>query len=365
MRIILNYKKKIINLFSIVIIVLSIGNVAFADNNRIIEVVTPERDYVSVAPFINGVSTVRLSDNIIKQIDINGNEVYDLLIPYNKPLDVQEYQHIQPFSEGLAAVMKDGKFGYINMSGEVVIPFIYEDAQPFVHGLAPVGKKIKQSSSDVPSTWTIIDNLGNESDTIECDYIYPLSNGLFRVYANMKYGYIDINGNERISLDYDVASEFNNGLALVGKDGKSGYINTNGDIIVPFEFDYGTTEFSNGYAWINKNGKYGIIKDTEYLTIKIDDKKIEFDTPYTWYSMPIIQYGKTYLPVDVYTEEMGLDIISNGENMLLVYEDKKLEINDKMLVNDVFYLPARDICEYFFNNITWNGDEYMVSVSIK
>lgn len=37
------------------------------------------------------------------------------------------YEDVGSFSEGLACVKKDGKIGYIDKSGEVVIPFEYED----------------------------------------------------------------------------------------------------------------------------------------------------------------------------------------------------------------------------------------------
>lgn len=42
------------------------------------------------------------------------------------------------YSEGFAAVRKDGKWGYIDIEGNVVIPFIYEEAYDFKEGLAAV-----------------------------------------------------------------------------------------------------------------------------------------------------------------------------------------------------------------------------------
>lgn len=62
-------------------------------------------------------------------IDIEGNEIPQC-----------QYEYAFDFSEGLAAVMKDGKYGFINTNGEVVIPFNYEDADCFSEGLANVQK---------------------------------------------------------------------------------------------------------------------------------------------------------------------------------------------------------------------------------
>jgi len=42
----------------------------------------------------------------------------------------------EAFSEGLARVKKDGKWGFIDQSGKTLIPFIYEDATSVYDGLA-------------------------------------------------------------------------------------------------------------------------------------------------------------------------------------------------------------------------------------
>lgn len=54
---------------------------------------------------------------------------------------IQRYDQIDAFSEGLAAVRRDGKWGYINLKGEEVIPCQFSDAFPpgqFSEGLACV-----------------------------------------------------------------------------------------------------------------------------------------------------------------------------------------------------------------------------------
>ncbi len=54
---------------------------------------------------------------------------------------VQKYDRIDAFSEGMAAVRRDGKWGYINLKGEEVIPCQFSDAFPvgqFSEGLACV-----------------------------------------------------------------------------------------------------------------------------------------------------------------------------------------------------------------------------------
>lgn len=52
-----------------------------------------------------------------------------------------QYEDGSRFSEGLAAVKKDGKWGYIDENGGLVIDFIYDDAGNFSEGLALVGTR--------------------------------------------------------------------------------------------------------------------------------------------------------------------------------------------------------------------------------
>ena len=51
---------------------------------------------------------------------------------------IQKYDDLSLFSEGYAAVCKDGKWGYIDKTGQEVIPCQYDWANPFHEGLASV-----------------------------------------------------------------------------------------------------------------------------------------------------------------------------------------------------------------------------------
>ncbi|TQV70630.1 WG repeat-containing protein [Denitrobaculum tricleocarpae] len=50
----------------------------------------------------------------------------------------QRYERAMPFSEGLAAVLVDGRFGYIDLNGEMVLEPRFDLAGAFEHGLAEV-----------------------------------------------------------------------------------------------------------------------------------------------------------------------------------------------------------------------------------
>lgn len=73
--------------------------------------------------------------------DENGqNPVYTT---YNSQGEVVDrtgpYDSVGNYSEGLAPVTKDGKTGYIDTEGQLIIPLIYDSGDHFEHGVAQVG----------------------------------------------------------------------------------------------------------------------------------------------------------------------------------------------------------------------------------
>lgn len=72
------------------------------------------------------------------------------------------YTHAWVFSEGLAAVEKDGKIGFINPQGEVVIDFLYEydkstlNAFAFRHGRCLMSGDNKKGLIDQQGNWAIL-----------------------------------------------------------------------------------------------------------------------------------------------------------------------------------------------------------------
>ena len=57
----------------------------------------------------------------------------------------KQFEEVCEFSEGLARVVQNGKWGFINTKGEVVIPCIYDFAWAFSEGLAEVKQDGKGS----------------------------------------------------------------------------------------------------------------------------------------------------------------------------------------------------------------------------
>ena len=82
-----------------------------------------------------------------------------------------QYEDAEPFSEGLAAVKRDGKWGYIDTEGQTVIPFQYERAYDFSEGYAVVSPNIVEQN------------------------VYELANGNKIEYNYYDLGRVDADGN--------------------------------------------------------------------------------------------------------------------------------------------------------------------------
>ncbi|MDR7857459.1 WG repeat-containing protein [Tissierella sp.] len=98
-------------------------------------------------------------------------EVYANEFSYSKIID-PIYDYARNFSEGLAAVMKDGKWGYIDKTGKTVLEFKYDIAYSFSENKALVGMiGTKDDGYDEYSaiSWGLIDKEGKSTPLLYDD----------------------------------------------------------------------------------------------------------------------------------------------------------------------------------------------------
>ena len=131
----------------------------------------------------------------------------------------------------------NGKVGWIDSIGNVIVPFKYEMTGYWNGGYCPVYLPRKSQSS----TMTIINSSGTElfPPVDKYNYVGEYSEGLMTVGVNgykQTLGYIDTTGREIIPLQFEEASKFKNGIAIVKKDGFFGLINREGNPITKFKY---------------------------------------------------------------------------------------------------------------------------------
>ena len=130
-----------------------------------------------------------------------------------------------PFQEGLACVTENGKRGFINRDGKMVIEPQFGRVESFSNGLASVKKG---------ESWGYINNQGEYVIEPQYSHAQPFSEGLAWVEIEWKWGLIDRTNQLLIDPTFDNALSFHGGLALVTLDEESWFINRNGDFIFPF-----------------------------------------------------------------------------------------------------------------------------------
>ncbi|GAB1540022.1 WG repeat-containing protein [Scytonema sp. NUACC21] len=222
------------------------------------------------------------------------------------------------FSEGLARVRINGRTGYINPTGNIVIPPTFDGAQSFSEGLAlawTYGKNRGYIKKD--GTFSIqpqyarnaanqfSEGLARVCPTSICGYIDKngeiavernfsgagdFSENLAPVKIDDKWGYINTNGKIEIEQKFDEAHKFTQKLAPVKINAKWGYIDTNGTIVIQPQFD-NIGSFSEDLAPIKINGKWGYIHTNGTIVIEpqFDDAKID---PYSKFRCDVAEPRK-------------------------------------------------------------------------
>ena len=185
-------------------------------------------------------------------------ETGEVVIPF-------KYDEIRYFSEGLAGVELNGKWGFINKSGKEVTPIKYDEVEEFSEGLAKV---------ELNDRCGYINRSGKEVTPLKYDYADDFSGGLAEVELEDKKGYVNKEGKEVTPIKYDKVDKFSEGLARVALNGKWGYINKSGKEIMPLKYDW-VSGFSEGLAGVALNGKCGYINKSgkEVILLKYDYAK--------------------------------------------------------------------------------------------
>lgn len=212
------------------------------------------------------------------------------------------YDNYRCFSEGLAVVSRDGKYGYVNKKGELVIPLQYSYAGNFKDGMAVASIKEKIKTGwwfsktierhgfiNKQQQWVIPPNF---------DDAWSFSYGRARVgkriengtgkqsESTMRYGYIDKTGKQVIPFHYEKADSFqktplDSGASIIEakvtrpQDSNLVYclIDRNGKPTTPVCSEDNDFRFSAGLALVKINDKYGFInrKGTFVIAPKYDN----------------------------------------------------------------------------------------------
>jgi hypothetical protein len=181
-----------------------------------------------------------------------------------KPGEYEYYQdhiYLEKLHEGLLAITKKGKSGFIDTTGVMRIPTIYEDVKLFEEGLAAVKLNDK---------WGFINSKGNTLISHQYEKVGNFKDGRAAIYKGGKWGFIDKLGKVVIPCQFESVADFSEGLTKVQLNSMWGFIDTSGNTIIPCRY-YKTTKFKKRLATVQLvlHGKWGVIDKDGKIVVPI------------------------------------------------------------------------------------------------
>ena len=212
--------------------------------------------YKDATGFSEGLAIVVRENEQMECIDKKGRHVFSF---------GRNTEQANSFSEKMAPIVFNDRYGYVNYSGSLAIGNEYSFAADFKDGLARVSV---YDSTDQVNKFGFINTMGKPVINFQFEYADDFHSGLALVSAGRKYGYIDRSGKYIINPQFDWASGFEGDYAAVRIGKLYGFINKKGDIIIPLQYSNADGFYPDGRAVAGgENGKLGFIDEKGIFTI--------------------------------------------------------------------------------------------------
>jgi hypothetical protein len=225
-----------------------------------------------------------------------------------------KYDETYGYLDGVAAVLLDGKGGFIDKYGTVVVPLQYDDVSEFHEGKALVTKD---------NITAIIDRAGNVLATVPGTHQVATrfsDDGLAAILGtNGLYGFVSTEGTIVVPEIYPAVSPFSEGLAAVqNEDGYWGVIDTAGEIVIDYQYASSPHLFVNGITIVTD------LTETQAYVSYIIDKtgtvmaKLEKGVAVSQFSdgWALCQFGEFEIqyvsPTGTYLEVDGVQMIGSA-----------------------------------------------------
>lgn len=187
------------------------------------------------------------------------NGKYGFIDETGKIVIKASFDSVEPFFEGFAQFHIDDKAGFIDKTGKIVVQPIYDRVHNFANGFALIGVEKGVDEFDLPTykigfidkTGEIVIGRTENKKTGRFDDGDDFSEGLFPVKIRDKWGYIDKKENTVIKFQFETAKPFSEGLAPATLDGeKWGFIDKSGKFVIQPRFTDADI-FSGGLAAVS------------------------------------------------------------------------------------------------------------------
>ena len=205
-------------------------------------------------------------------VDTNGNEVIlsedydDIGYPWRLHIyddwwlgGNSEFELSRLFYGGIAAVVKNGKWGFINKKGEEIVPLKYDSASVLeydkIRSLVKIGEKCGLMDTNgkevIPVKYDEFDEGGGRYDPNH-----------IAARIGEKWGIVDKTGKEFIPIEYDDPPYITEEYVFVKKNGKRSVLDTSKKEIIPIKYDNISGGVYNTFV-VTLNEKKGLIDKTD------------------------------------------------------------------------------------------------------
>ncbi len=145
-----------------------------------------------------------------------------------------EFEEGRPYSEGLAAVRRGGRFGFIDLEGRMVIEPRFANTSAFSEGWCVV------ADADT-GLLGYVDRDGRLALPCRYQAVGDFHQGRAMIRRDGAWGFLGRDGEIAITPAYQAVGHFASGLAPFQLDGKVGYLGLDGAIVVPAQYQSGTS----------------------------------------------------------------------------------------------------------------------------
>lgn len=214
--------------------------------------------YDNARGFSEGLAAV-CKDNKWGYINLRGDEVI-----------APQYKEVGDFSEDLAAVLIDDRWGFIDRNNNIVIKAKYFAAKEFSSGLAPVAIAKASYFGAKQDSWIYIDRNGNMPFKSQFLQAFPYNDGYafvsFDLFGKESY-YIDNKGVKQCTAD-DIPFRYSNKvIPKIDPNTLSvGYCDINGRWVLEPQYS-GASEFVDGLAVVEKFAEGKVVINTNGETM--------------------------------------------------------------------------------------------------
>jgi len=207
-------------------------------------------------------------DGKIGYLDKNGNVV----IPADYDYESTTSKTIPAFQTGMVKLRKGFKYGVLDKAGKIILPFEYDGLFTSNGKYIPVYNIVNGKN-----TWGIV----NTQNKVLIPVIYEqlqIDSNLIGVKQNGKWGLKDVSGKDILPIEYDQLTPYaKNQVIQATKGSQVGFIDANGKWLFQKEKSvYTLSGCYEGMIMCTVSGKYGYLdlKGNEVIITKYDNANV-------------------------------------------------------------------------------------------